>query len=69
MKNQCQDLTELGRNEFLELLQKPEELFNGTLGTRKTDPVHFELKEYAKPICSRPYLVPKLYEYMRVGRL
>ena len=42
--------------------QKSNELFDGTLGTRKTDPVEFELKEYSKPIWSRPYPVPKVYE-------
>ena len=33
----------------------------GTLGTWKTDPVDFELKEDARPVCSRPYPVPKLH--------
>ena len=28
------------------------------------DPVDFELKEDAKPICLRPYPVPKLHEEM-----
>ena len=50
MENQCQHLTMTQRNELLKLLQRSEELFNGTLGTWKTDPVEFELKEDAKPI-------------------
>ena len=54
MENQCQHLTMTQRNELLKLLQKFEELFDGTLGTRKTDPVDFELKEDAKKIFSRP---------------
>ena len=41
-------------------MQKSEELFDGTLGTWKTDPVDFKLKEDVKPICSRPYPVPKV---------
>ena len=47
---------------MLILLQKIEELSNGTLGTKKTDLVEFELREGAKPICSRPYPVPKVHE-------
>ena len=41
------------------LLQKFEEFFNGILGTWKTDPIDFKLKENTKPICSIPYPVPK----------
>ena len=37
MKNQCQHLTMTQRNELLKLLQKFEELFDGTLDTRETD--------------------------------
>ena len=44
MENQCQHLTMTQRNELLELLHKFEELFDGTLGTRKTDPGEIELK-------------------------
>ena len=43
-ENQCQHLTELQRNKLLKLLQKSEELFDGALGTWKTDPVDIELK-------------------------
>ena len=38
-KNQCQHLTEIKPNEVMKLLQKIDELFDGTLGIRKTDPV------------------------------
>ena len=47
-------------------------MFNGTLGTCKTDTVYFELKEDSKPICSLPYPLPKVQEEMlknEVGRL
>ena len=64
METQCQYLTMTQRNELLKLLKESEELFNGTLGTQKTDPLDFELKEDAKPICSRPYTVPKLHKEM-----
>ena len=46
------------------LLQKFEELFNETLRTRKIDMVDFKLKEDVKPICLRPYPVPKLHKKM-----
>ena len=60
----CQHLTELKRCEFLKLLQKNEELFDGTLGTWKKYPVDFELIEDTKPTFSRPYPVPKVHEEM-----
>ena len=49
---------------MLKLLPKSEELFDGTIVTRKTDPVEFRLKYDAKAICSQPYLVPKVHEKM-----
>ena len=64
MKNQCQHLTTTQHIEMPQLLQKFEELFDGTLGTWITDPVYFELKEDAKPIFLRPYTVPKLHKEM-----
>ena len=41
METQCQHLTVTQRNELLKLLHKSEELFGGTLGIWKTDPVDF----------------------------
>ena len=69
MENQFQHKTEVQRNEFLKLLQNFEELFHGTLGTWKTDPVDLELKEDAKPICLIPHPVPKVHEEIFKGRL
>ena len=51
MKNLCRYLTMTQRNNLLKLLQKLEEFFGGTLGPCKTDPVEFELKEDANPVC------------------
>ena len=62
METQCQHLTITQRNELMKLLQKSEELFYGTLGTWKTYPVDFELKENAKPILLQPYSVLKVHE-------
>ena len=64
MENQCQHLTTKQRNELIKLLQKFEELFDGTLGTRKIYLVDLELKEDEEPICLRPYPVTKLHEEM-----
>ena len=62
MENQCQHLTMTQRNELLKLLQKFEELSDGTLYTWKIDPVDFELKYDSTLICSRPYPVPKVHK-------
>ena len=60
MENLCQNLTMTQRNELIKLLKKIEDFFDGTLGTWKTHPLDFELKEDAKPIRLQPYTVPKL---------
>ena len=39
-------------------------MFNCTLDTWNTTPVHLELKDDAKLVCSRPYPVPKVHEAM-----
>ena len=62
METQCQHLTITQRNSLLKLLQIFDELFSGTLGTLKTDPVYFKLKEDVNSICSGPYPVPKLHK-------
>ena len=62
MENKCQHPKITQRNKFLKLLQRFEKLFDGTLGTWNTYPAEFKLKENAKPICSRPYQVPKVNE-------
>ena len=54
MKNQCQHMTETQPNELLKLLQNFEEYFDETLGTRKIDPVDFQLKHNVKPTCLQP---------------
>ena len=64
METQCQYLTMNQHNDLLKLLQKFEDLFNGKIGTLKTDLLYFDLKEYVKPICSQPYPLPKVHEEM-----
>ena len=62
METHCQNLTMTQRNYLLKLLHKLEELFDGTLGKWKIDPVDFELQKDVKLVCSRPYPIPKVYE-------
>ena len=62
METQCQHLIMTQSHDLLKLLQKFEDLFDGTLGTWKTDPVDFELKYDAKSIFLQPFLVPKVHE-------
>ena len=45
-----------------DVLNKYEFPFDGTLGTRKTRPVHIELQQAAKPYHDQPYLVPRAYK-------
>jgi hypothetical protein len=44
----CTHLSQHKQNELLEVLQKFEDLFNGTLGDWKTKPVSFKLKRDTK---------------------
>ena len=48
METKCQHLTMTKRNYLLKLSQIFEDMFDGTIGTWKTDTVDFELKEDAK---------------------
>ena len=45
--------------ETLELLIEFEDLFNGTLGDWKIEPVSFELKEGSLPYHGRAYPIPQ----------
>ena len=64
METQCQHLTVTQRNDLMKLLQKFEDMFDGTLGTWGTDSADFELKEDAEPFWSLPYRVSKVHEEM-----
>jgi len=58
----CKHLSLDERQSLLDLLNEFEDLFDGTLGDWKTEPVSFELKEGAKPYHGRPYPVPKVHK-------
>ena len=58
----CPHLSLPDQNKLLKLLAKYEDLFDGTLGDRNTEPVSFELKEDAKPYHGRVYPVPHAHK-------
>ena len=60
---ECTHLEAAEQKQLLRLLQKYEDLFDGTLGTWKTDPIQLELKEpNVKPYHAKPYPVPHSQE-------
>ena len=61
VRTQCTHLTSDERQMLLELLQNYDELFDGTLGDFKTEPVKLELKEGAKPYHGRPFPIPHIH--------
>ena len=58
----CKHLSQSDQKKLLELLQQFEELFDGTLGDWRTEPVSFELKPGATPFRGRAFPVPKLHK-------
>ena len=57
----CDHLNESQKEKLLQVLEKFETLFDGTLGDWNTDPVHFEFKDGAKPYHGRPFPVPRIH--------
>jgi glutamyl/glutaminyl-tRNA synthetase len=56
---ECTHLERAEQRQLLKLLQKFEDLFDGSLGTWKTDPIELELKDpNVKPYHAKPYPVP-----------
>lgn len=55
-------LTPVQQAELILLLQEFEELFDGTLGTWQTPPVHLELKEGATPYHGKAFPVPHIHK-------
>ena len=56
---ECTHLEKSEQKQLLRLLQKFEDLFDGSLGTWKTDPIQLELKDpNVKPYHAKPYPVP-----------
>ena len=56
---ECKHLEKTEQKQLLKLLQKFEDLFDGSLGTWKTEPIELELKDpKVKPYHAKPYPVP-----------
>ena len=58
----CTHLTDAEKSELGKVLAKYQDLFDGTLGTWKTDPIELELRPEAKPYHAKPYPVPHSQE-------
>ena len=54
-------LSSQDRDQLYQLLKKYEDLFDGTLGEWKTEPVSFNMKEGAKPHSQRHYTSPRIH--------
>ena len=60
---ECTHLNLKEQKQLLQTLQKFEDLFDGSLGTWKTEPIQLELKDpNCKPYHARPYPVPHSQE-------
>ena len=64
MDKQCQQLKPNESYRILTLLQKFKDMIGGNLGTWNTSLVDLELKCNVKPVCSRPYPVPRVQKAM-----
>lgn len=58
----CLNLTADQQSQLHELLTHHEAMFDGQLGEWKMEPISIELKKDARPVHSRPYTIPKIYE-------
>lgn len=58
----CTHLTDTEKSALGRLLTRYQDLFDGTLGTWKTDPIELELRPEAKPYHAKPYPVPHSQE-------
>ena len=58
----CTHLTDTEKSALGKLLAKYQDLFDGTLGTSKTEPIELELRPEAKPYHAKPYPVPHSQE-------
>src|SRR5210317_2534873 len=60
--DKCNKINSSEREEVLSLLNKYQNLFDGSLGEWQTQPIKIELKLEAKPYNARPYPVPQSQE-------
>src|SRR5210317_938149 len=60
--DKCTKINSSEKEELLSLLNKYQDLFDGSLGEWQTQPIKIELKPEAKPYHARPYPVPQSQE-------
>ncbi len=60
VRDNCKHLSANQQKKLLQLLNKYESLFGGTLGDWKTKPVSFQLKEGVSPYHGQAFSVPKV---------
>jgi len=58
----CSHLSLVEQKKLLEVLLEYKDLFDGTLGDWKTEPVSFELKRDAKPYHSKAFPIPRVHK-------
>ena len=63
----CKHLTVSQRNRLLKLLLEFEELFDGTLGDWKTEPVKFQLKQGTALYHGRAFPIPHFIQRHALG--
>ena len=59
--DEASSLNDQEKEQLFKLLSEFEELFEGTLGDWKTEPVELELREGEKPHSSRYYPMPRVH--------
>ena len=62
VENNCSQLSPEEPNNLLEVLIEFEDLFDGTLGEWKTEPISFKLKEGSKPYHGRAFPIPQVHK-------
>ncbi len=60
--NNCDHLNQEEKLELLNLLQRYEDLFDGTLGEWKGTDIKLEMQHDAKPYHAKPFPVPQIHE-------
>ncbi len=62
LRDNCTHLNSAKKDKLLELLEKFEQLFDGTLGHWRTNPVSSQLMEGVTPYHGRAFPIPKIHK-------
>jgi len=69
IQENCKHLSQSDQSKLLDVLNEFEDLFDGTLGEWKTEPVSFTLKEGVQPYHGRAFPVPKIHKATLIKEL